>query len=199
MNELSKRMIGLTGGISTGKTTVSHYLTTVCHIRVLDADSYAREAVELNSPILQTIKQRYGADICLNNGELNRKKLGNIIFNDFGEKQWLESQIHPYVRQRFQQEMTQCQQRIVVLDIPLLFESQLTHLVTEIWVVYCSYEQQLQRLMNRNRLSEKEAIARIKSQLPLEEKIQKANIVLDNSSTLDRLYQQIDQALSIPK
>ncbi len=197
MNQPSKRIIGLTGGISTGKTTVSHYLTTVCHIRVLDADGYSKEAVAKNSPILQTIKQRYGADICFKNGELNRKKLADIIFNSSKEKQWLESQIHPYVRQKFRQDMEQYQERIIVLDIPLLFESNLTHLVREIWVVYCSYEQQLQRLMTRNHLSKEEAIARIKSQLPLAEKIEKADIILDNSSTLDALYQQIEQALSI--
>ncbi len=199
MNQPSKRIIGLTGGISTGKTTVSHYLTTVFHIRVLDADRYAREAVAKNSPILQTIKQRYGDDICFKNGELNRKKLGDIIFKNSREKQWLESQIHPYVRQGFKQDMEQYQERIIVLDIPLLFESKLTHLVTEIWVVYCSYQQQLQRLMTRNNLTEKEAIARMKSQLPLKDKIEKADVVLDNSSTLETLYQQIDQALKIPE
>ena len=197
MNEYLKRIIGLTGGISTGKTTVSDYLMRVCYIRVLDADNYSREAVEKNSPILQTIKQRYGSEICLDNGELNRTKLGNIIFHDSEEKQWLEGQIHPYVRQRFQEDMEKYKEKIVVLDIPLLFESKLTHLVTDIWVVYCSYEQQLQRLMTRNHLSKEEAIARIKSQLPLAEKIEKADIILDNSSTLDVLYQQIEQALSI--
>ncbi|MDJ0660843.1 MAG: dephospho-CoA kinase [Crocosphaera sp.] len=196
MNEPSKRMIGLTGGIGTGKTTVSHYLATVCHIKVLDADSYAREAVQKNSPILQNIKERYGTDICLDNGELDRKKLGNIIFNDSEEKEWLESQIHPYVRQRFQEEMEKSQEQIIVLDIPLLFESKLTYLVTEIWVVSCSYEQQLKRIMNRNHLTEKEAIARIKSQLPIEEKVKKADVVIDNSSTLEILYQQIEQQLN---
>ena len=75
----------------------------------------------------------------------------------------------------------------------------MTHLVTEIWVVYCSYEQQLQRLMTRNNLTEKEAIARIKSQLPLKDKIKKADVVLDNSSTLDTLYKQINQAFKNPK
>ncbi|EAZ89398.1 dephospho-CoA kinase [Crocosphaera chwakensis] len=195
MNRKSKRIIGLTGGIGTGKTTVSHYLATVCNIRVLDADTYAREAVEKNSPILQTIKKRYGSDICLNNGELNRKKLGNIIFNNSTEKQWLEQQIHPYVRQRFQQEKNQYEGEIIVLDIPLLFESQLTDLVTEIWVVYCSYEQQLQRLIDRNYLSEEEAIARIKSQFPIEDKVSRADVVLDNSSTKKNLYQQIDKII----
>ena len=195
MNENAKRIIGLTGGISTGKTTVSHYLNTVCHIPVLDADHYSREAVEKNSPILQAIQQRYGAEICFKNGELNRKKLGNIIFNNLREKTWLESKIHLYVRHKFTQEISQEQGRIILLDIPLLFESNCTHLVTEIWVVHCSSEQQLERLITRNNLSEKEAFTRIQSQLPLEEKIQKADLVLDNSSTLEALYQQIEQAL----
>lgn len=197
MNEQLKKIIGLTGGISTGKTTVSSYLNTVCQIPVLDADSYAKEAVDKNSPILETIKQRYGSKICFQNGELNRKKLGDIVFNNLKEKQWLENKIHPYVRQRFQQEMENCQDKIIVLDIPLLFESKLTYLVTEIWVVSCSYEQQLQRLMARNNLKEETAMARISSQLPLQEKIDQAHVVLDNSSTLNALYEQIEQALKI--
>ncbi|MGB5592502.1 MAG: dephospho-CoA kinase [Crocosphaera sp.] len=195
MKKLSKRIIGLTGGIATGKTTVSRYLANIHHLPILDADIYARDAVEANSPIFQAIKQRYGENICLENGELNRQKLGEIIFNDSTEKQWLESKIHPYVRERFKQEISQYDQRILILDIPLLFESKLTHLVTETWVVYCSYEQQIQRLMARNSLTEEQAKVRIKSQLPIKEKVKIADIVLDNSSTLEALYKQINDAL----
>ncbi len=196
MTQNSKRIIGLTGGIATGKTTVSDYLANYYGLSILDADLYAKEAVEINSPILETIKQRYGDMICLENGQLNRQKLGKIIFNNSREKQWLESQIHPYVRQRFQQEINRSQEKVIVLDIPLLFESNLTYLVTETWVVYCSYEQQLKRLMKRNHLTQEEAISRIKSQLPIEEKAKMGDIILDNSSTLENLYNQVDELIN---
>lgn len=197
MKQNSKRIIGLTGGIATGKTTVSNYLANYYGLSILDADIYAKEAVEVDSPILQTIKQRYGDTICLNNGKLNRQKLGKIIFNNSTEKKWLESQIHPYVRQRFQEETNQSEEKVIVLDIPLLFESNLTYLVTETWVVYCPYEQQLKRLMKRNYLTQEQAIARITSQLPMKEKVKMGDIIIDNSSTLENLYQQIDKAIKL--
>lgn len=196
MTHKSRRIIGLTGGIASGKTTVSCYLKDTYHLPVFDADLYAREAVQSNSPILQAIIKRYGNTICLDNGALNRKKLGEIIFNDSLEKQWLESQIHPYVRQRFQQVIEQSTHPTIILDIPLLFESQLTYLVTEIWVVYCSYEQQIQRLMQRDKLTRQQATVRINNQMPLEKKAQMADVVLNNSLDLQTLYQQIDQAIN---
>jgi dephospho-CoA kinase len=122
--------------------------------------------------------------------------LGEIIFNDQSEKEWVEKQIHPFVRQRFEEEIKKSAFGTIVLVIPLLFEANLTDIVTEIWVVYCSYQEQIKRLMIRNNLSESEAIARIKNQLPLEEKIAKADVILDNNCQDVRiLYQQIDRAI----
>ena len=190
---MNQRLIGLTGGIATGKTTVSNYLRDRYGFPILDADIYAKEAVEIDSPIFQKIIQRYGAEIQLENRALNRTKLGDIIFNNTDEKIWLEAQIHPYVRKRFQEVIDSLDNHIIVLSIPLLIEANLTHLVSEIWVVFCHYDQQIQRLEQRNHLTEQQAIARIKNQLPLTEKIIRADVVLDNSSGLDFLYQQIDQ------
>ena len=190
---MNQRLIGLTGGIATGKTTVSNYLGDRYGLPILDADVYAKEAVEVDSPIFQKIVQRYGSDIQLENRELNRTKLGDIIFNNAQEKTWLEAQIHPYVRKRFREEIDSLDKQIIVLSIPLLIEANLTHLVSEIWVVFCDYEQQIERLQQRNHLTEQQAIARIKNQLPLAEKIARADVVLDNSQGLDFLYQQIDQ------
>ncbi|MEB3310142.1 MAG: dephospho-CoA kinase [Snowella sp.] len=190
---MNQRLIGLTGGIATGKTTVSDYLRDRYHCPILDADHYAKEAVKKGSPILNKIAERYGQKILLENGELNRTKLGDIIFNDLAEKQWLESQIHPYVRDCFQQQIKNLTDPVLVLSIPLLFEAQLTHLVTEIWVVSCPFEQQIQRLIQRNSLTEQQAIARIQNQLPLTDKIAQANVVLDNSRDREFLYKQIDQ------
>ena len=199
-DDLPRRIIGLTGGIATGKSTVSDYLAQTHHLPVLDADVYAREAVILGSPILAALYQRYGSDILLDNGSLNRHHLGTIIFNQPDEKHWVEQQIHPFVRQRFTQVSSDYSAtQTLVYAIPLLFEANLTHLVSEIWVVTCTLEQQQQRLMERNQLSKAEAQARINNQLSLTQKAAQADYVLDNSTTRIALYQQIDAALAHPK
>jgi dephospho-CoA kinase len=187
-----KRLIGLTGGIATGKSTVAKYLAETYGLPILDADIYAREAVNNGSPILAQIAERYGSEILLSNGDLNREKLGEIVFKNQLERQWLESKIHPYVRERFDQEIQKSPQETLVLVIPLLFEAKITNLVTEIWVVSCSESQQLQRLMDRNKLTLAQAEARINSQMPLAEKISLADVVLDNSQTLEVLLKQVN-------
>ncbi len=193
---MSRRIIGLTGGIACGKSTVSNYLENIYKIPVLDADIYAREAVEKGSAILERIFQRYGRKVKTEDNSLNRQQLGEIIFNNTEEKIWLESQIHPYVRECFKRHLEQLEAPIVVFSVPLLLEAKLTHLVTEIWVVFCGFEQQIERLMTRNNLSREQAIARINNQMPLAEKIALADIVLDNSGDLQALYTQIDRAIS---
>lgn len=212
-NNPKPRIIGLTGGISTGKTTVSDYLATVHQLPVLDADIFARDAVKLGSPVLEAIVNRYGTGILLDDGNLNRGQLGNIIFNNPAERHWIEQQIHPYVRRRLQegiQKILVPQQppaknngkiqstptTPIVLVVPLLFEAKMTDLVTEIWVVYAPRALEIERLIKRDGLTEEQAIARIDSQMSIEEKASLADVVLDNSSTIDHLIQQIDAALS---
>ncbi|MGK7915853.1 MAG: dephospho-CoA kinase [Prochloraceae cyanobacterium] len=191
-----QRAIGLTGGIGTGKTTVSKYLAEKYHLPVLDADIYAREAVQPGSPILQEIVNRYGNKIQLPDGILDRQLLGKIIFNNLEERGWLEKKIHPYVRSKLESELKQIKADLVVLVVPLLFEANMTDLVTEIWLVYCPYEQQIRRIIERDSLNEKQANARINSQLALEKKVALADVVLDNSSTLDYLLRQVDTVLN---
>lgn len=188
------RIIGLTGGIGTGKTTVSNYLATNYHLPVLDADIYARVAVRLGSPVLKVIAERYGSDILLPDGTLNRQRLGQIIFSSEDERRWLEQQIHPYVRKRFVEAINGLTTQTVVLVVPLLFEAGMTDLVTEIWVVRCLEQQQIERLMQRNQLTLEQARARINSQMPIKEKAARANIVLDNSSIPEVLFEQVDAA-----
>jgi len=190
-----KRIIGLTGGIGTGKTTVSNYLADTYQLPILDADSYARDAVQPGSPVLNRIITRYGSDVKLADRTLNRKRLGEIVFPNPKERQWLEQQIHPYVRDRIESQLNILESPTVVLVIPLLFEANMTDLVTEIWVVCCSVEQQIQRIRERDRLSLEQAQSRLNSQLPLAEKVARADVVLDNSSTRDSLLQQVDRAL----
>ncbi len=195
MVQAVKRMIGLTGGIASGKSSVSSYLHNTYDLPILDADIYAREAVKDNSPILAAIFSRYGEAVQLAGSQLNRTALAEIIFNDKQEKQWLESQIHPYVKERFIATIKRLSNPIIVLVIPLLFEANMVDLVTEIWVVSCSPDEQSRRLLARNGLTKEQAIARINNQLPIEKKIAAADVVLDNSSTLPALYQQIDNIM----
>jgi len=201
MSDRIVRLIGLTGGIATGKTAISNYLADTYKFPILDADIYAREAVHPGLPILNSIVERYGPSILLSDGNLNRPELGNIIFCNPTERQWLEQQIHPYVRHRLveatqsyiaRSSIVSTNTLTLVLVVPLLFEANMTDLCTEIWVVYCSPSVQLERLMERDGLSCDRAHARINTQLPLDQKCQKADVVLDNSSTLDSVFIQVD-------
>jgi dephospho-CoA kinase len=193
---MTKRIIGLTGGIATGKTTVANYLASAYNLPILDADIYARDAVAVGSPILNAIAQRYGTQILLSDGNLNRQKLGEIIFDRQDERNWVENLIHPYVGDRFFKAIAESSAPTLVLVIPLLFEAHMANFMTEIWVVSCSEPQQLQRLIQRNHLTPEQAQARINSQITITEKVALADVVLDNSSTLEILLKQVDVALA---
>ena len=190
-----KRVIGLTGGIATGKTTVADYLADAYNLPILDADIYAREAVAANSPLLQQITKRYGEKILLGDGSLNREQLGEIIFNDQQELLWVDNLIHPYVGDRIFAGIKETSVETLIAVVPLLFEAKMTDLVTEIWVVTCSPKQQLNRLIERNQLTPEQAQARISSQMALAEKAKKADIVLNNNSGVEELLQQVDVAI----
>jgi dephospho-CoA kinase len=190
------RLIGITGGIGTGKTTVTNYLQTRYNLPIWDADIYARSAVANGSPILHTIAQRYDTDILQPDGTLDRRRLGAIIFSDINERQWLEAQIHPYVRSCFETEINSLSSdSTAVLSIPLLFEAKMTDLVTEIWVVSCDPDTQLNRIMARDRIDKAAAQTRIKSQMPLADKTSLADANLDNSTSITNLELQIDKSL----
>lgn len=193
-----QRIIGLTGGIATGKSTVSDYLTRRYGLPVLDADVYARAAVAKESEILGVICDRYGSQILSSDGNLNRPRLGQIIFNNATEKTWIEQQIHPFVRTQFKiVAATFLPDQTLVYAIPLLFEANLTHLVTESWVVACGAIQQKERLMARNQLSAIEAQSRIDAQMSLEEKCKRANYVIDNSASKEKSFAEVDNILKL--
>lgn len=196
------RLIGITGGIGTGKTTVTNYLHRRYRLSVWDADIYARSAVSVGSPILHIISQRYGAGILQLDGTLDRHRLGEIIFSNINERQWLEAQIHPYVRICFETEIARiAPDDTAVLAIPLLFEAKMTDLVTEIWVVSCDPHTQLHRIVTRDaltatfqaRIDAAAAQRRIDSQMSLTDKIALADVNLDNSTNITNLEAQIDR------
>lgn len=188
-----QRIVGLTGGIATGKTTVSDYLASHYQFPVFDADILARAAVATGTPTLKAIAARYGPDILRPDGSLDRKALGAIIFQDAAERHWLEAQIHPEVRTRLLAAISHHRQHdTIVLAVPLLFEARMEDLATEIWVVTCPPEVQLARLMARDGLTEAQARDRIAAQMPLTEKIARADCILENSGTIADLLHWVD-------
>jgi dephospho-CoA kinase len=190
---MNQRIIGITGGIATGKSTVTDYLAKTFQLPILDADLYARQA--LTEDRLAKISDRYGKLIIDDHGNLDRRKLGAIIFASGVERQWLEMLIHPYVQECLTKEAQRLAPATVVMAIPLLFEAKMQDLVTETWVVACDYQQQLQRLIDRNHLSKNEAIERIASQMPQSEKMELADFVIINSGDHEKLFSQIDRIL----
>lgn len=185
-------VIGLTGGIASGKSTVANYLKEN-GFAVIDADIAARQAVEKGTEGLRKVAQTFPG-VLNEDGTLNRKALGTIIFNDKAQRDSLNEIVHPIVRRLMDEEKATAlsEGKVVVMDIPLLYENELEHTVDEVWVVYVSYDIQKMRLMKRNELSESEADARINSQMSMDEKRDKADIVIDNCHDLDSLYKHLE-------
>jgi len=177
---------GLTGGIASGKSTVSVFLEDAGAI-IVDADKIAREVVQKDRPAWQEIVSSFGQSILLPDGEINRILLGDIIFNDPARKQVLNRIIHPEVIAETATRLAEIEKNqpsaIVILDVPLLIESGMDTGLSDIIVVYVPEPVQIQRLMIRDALTQAQAQARIRSQMPIEEKKQRATIVIDNSGS----------------
>ncbi|MED2796304.1 dephospho-CoA kinase [Bacillus thuringiensis] len=179
-------VIGLTGGIASGKSTVSQMFRELS-IPVIDADIIAREVVERGKPAYNKIVEVFGMEVLQKDGELDRPKLGSVVFYNEEKRLQLNKIVHPAVREEMnrQKEMyIKESMQAIVLDIPLLFESKLTSLVDRVLVVAVTPDTQLERLMKRNGFSEEEATARIQSQMPLAEKVKNADEVINNDGTI---------------
>lgn len=180
------RIIGLTGGIASGKSTVSSCLRGLGAM-VVDADVLAREAVAPGSEGLAAVVRAFGRDILAADGSLDRRRLGDIVFADQEARQRLNSIVHPYVRRRMHDEIEAAAAAhlpAIVLDVPLLFEGGLNKMCDEVWVVLADEAQQLQRLIARDNLDEAAARARIAAQWPLAAKAEQADVVIDNRGSL---------------
>lgn len=177
---------GLTGGIASGKSTVSGFLSDA-GAQVIDADQIAREVVKPGTPGYDAILAFFGRTILMPGGDIDRKRLGEIIFNDPDKKARLDAIVHPLVfersAERIAQIAAQTPDAVVIMDIPLLFEAGMESDLAEIIVVYIPEKLQLERLMNRDGIDEQAAMARIRSQMPIEEKRRRATVVIDNSGT----------------
>ena len=191
------KIVGLTGGISSGKSTVSSYLKQL-KIPVIDADEVARKVVEPNSQGAREIRKTFGSDVFEEDGSLNRQKLGALIFSNAENRQKLDELLQPLIKIMILDEIEEYRQKgetMIVLDLPLLFEKYYEELCEEIIVVYIPRELQLERLMRRNQYTKQEALSRIDSQLSIEEKRKRATVLLDNQGTIQQLYHQVEQWL----
>lgn len=184
---------GLTGGIATGKSTVAAIFEEA-GARLIDADRIAREAVRKGSPAHRDIVAHFGMDVLLGDGEIDRKRLAVIIFNNPAAQRALEHIVHPQVKQEVDRRVAlirrQAPDALIILDIPLLFEAGMQRGLDAVIVVYAPEHLQLARLMARDGLTEPEALARIRAQMPIESKRALATRVIDNSGSREQTRQQ---------
>lgn len=191
------KVIGLTGGIASGKSTVSELLTTF-GFKVVDADTAAREAVAKGTPGIEKVREVFGDEAIDENGEMDRKYMGDLVFNYPGERIKLNEIVHPIVREIMEEKKQQFlkEGHNVIMDIPLLYENELQDTVDEVWLVYTSESIQIDRLMERNDLTQEEAKARVYSQISIDKKSRMADHVIDNLGDKLELKQNLERLLS---
>ncbi|QNU03691.1 dephospho-CoA kinase [Peribacillus butanolivorans] len=191
------QIIGITGGIASGKSSVSLYILEL-GFTIVDADVASRAVVEPGEEAYHQVVKAFGEDILLVDGNIDRVKLGSIIFHDQEKRLLLNSIMHPAVRNWMRlktEKALAAGEETVFMDIPLLFESKLTFMVEKTLLVYVDERVQLERLMNRNGLSETDALARIHSQMPLADKKVLADAVIDNNGNLEETKKQVKTVL----
>ncbi|HVI39190.1 MAG TPA: dephospho-CoA kinase [Anaerovoracaceae bacterium] len=206
------KIIGLTGGIGSGKSTVTDYLISR-GFHVLDADKISREIVQPGSEMLIQLSAVFGKDIILEDGNLNRKKLGDIVFSDTEKKKKLDSLMHTKILEMIHERILQFREEaeqfagnginpehisknmMIFIDAPLLFETGLDKSVSEVWVIDTDDETRIKRIMERDDLKREEILKIISTQMTRDEKNRLANEILDNTGDPEALYQQIEQLL----
>lgn len=188
-------IIGLTGGIASGKSTVSRILERLGAV-VIDADQLAREAVMSGTPAHRAIVAAFGEGVLLPDGAIDRKALGNIIFADSSARKRLEAITHPAIRDLAERRLAELRRTgvsVAVYMAALLIEAGATDRVDEVWVVYVDRETQVRRVMARDGLSRSEAEQRLAAQMPMEEKAARGQVVIDNNGTPEGLERQIEE------
>jgi len=192
------KVIGVTGGIGAGKSTVSDYLIQK-GFPVIDADKIAREITEPGSDVLEKLANSFGDEILQTDGRLNRKKLGALVFADSDKKLKLDEITHRAILQRMLSDIAQGEaegiHKVMFFDAALLFETGLQSYADNIWLVDSKDDIRVERLKQRDQLTEEEIYKRIKNQMSREEKLRRADVVLDNSKDKEALYLQIDKLL----
>lgn len=190
-------VLGITGGIATGKSSVVQHFIDL-GFPVVDADIIARHLLDQNEQAYNEVVKVFGSEILQENGEINRQALGALVFNYPDKLKQLDELMAPFLKESILAAIKQASQnqKLVIVDVPLMYEKGYDEWMDQVVVVYCTPNQQLKRLMQRNQLTEKEAKQRIDSQLPIEMKKLLAEVVFDNSNDLTQTIQQVDTWLS---
>ncbi|KAJ3429076.1 bifunctional coenzyme a synthase-related [Anaeramoeba flamelloides] len=194
------KILGLTGGIASGKSTVSKMLLSKnkpnCKVAHIDADQLSRDVVQKGEPGLKKIVKQFGKKVLTSEGTLNREVLGSIIFNDSQKRKQLNKIVHPLVIKRMYNQLfvnlikgTE----LVILDVPLLIEVGLNRFVHQTLLVYVDKDTQIQRLIQRNELTNEQALSRVNSQMELVKKKDYCNFVIDNSGSREQTQKQVDR------
>jgi len=188
-------LLGVTGGIASGKTTVADMLQDL-GAHTIDFDTLARQVVQPGQRALEEIIAQFGKAVLLKDGHLDRKKLAGIVFQDEEKRKRLERMTHPHIFEKFKSKVNEIAdkdpQGIIQAVIPLLFEVRLQHLVHMILVVYVPKERQIERIMARDGITEEEAAERLRAQLPISEKVMYGDFMINNDCPLEETRKQVE-------
>ena len=192
----NKMIIGITGSIGTGKSTVSNYLISKGY-SVVDADKISKGAYNVGSNGYKAILEVFGEEILNSNGEVDRKKIKKIVFDNSNMLQRLNMAIHPIIINEIEKEIEILleSQNVVFLDAPLLIETELHKKVNKIIVVICDKNEQINRIIKRDKITADMAISIINSQMSIDEKLKFADYIVYNNSTIENLYSQVDEII----
>ncbi len=187
-------IIGLTGGIGSGKSTVAEMLKEL-GAKIIDADQIAREVVEPGEPLLAMIAAEFGKDCLTEQGRLNRQFLASVIFNDEDKRKTLNRLIHPVIKKSIENKIKKIkatdQQAIIVLEAPLLVEAKMTSMVDEVWVTELDPRLQLNRVIKRDGITQTDALRRMKSQISPSERRAFAKVILDTEKDAEELRRNV--------
>ena len=192
-----RKVIGVTGGISSGKSNVISIIKRQ-GFKVIDCDLINHNLQKINMPIYNAIKEAFGSSYFLDNKELDRKKLGELIFHNENEKLKLNSISHPIIKEEVLKEINQAD-GIVFVDVPLLYESKFDSLCDKVICVYLNKETQIKRLMERDHIDYSYAKAKIASQMDLDQKRDLADYVIDSKGSFQETYDQVLKILEMIK
>lgn len=188
------KILGLTGGIASGKSTVSKYFASL-NIPIVDADLVARKVMRAGSPAVKDIREEFGEEVLLENGEINREYLGELVFTYPEKRKQLNEIVQGRIRTEIADQTKALLEKnppLIILDIPLLYEETYETEVDEVMVVYVDADVQKERLLKRNTdLTEEDALNRILSQIPLAEKAKLADVLIDNNGTIEQTLAQV--------
>ncbi len=187
-----KYVIGLTGNIGSGKTTVLRMLEQL-GAKAIDADALVHEVVRKGTPVWQAIVDSFDQDILTDQGEIDRRKLGSLVFNDDEALKRLEKIIHPAADKRFREIIRQSEEPVIAVEAIKIIESRIYAELDALWLVICPAEERLGRLLKTRDVNEEDVNRRLRAQMPAEQQAKLADVVIDNGGTLEQTWEQVER------